>query len=168
MRTLLLLLMTLCTLPFRAYASGAFVSGVALEAVDQPESTKVVFTIEPDTAYPVIKKGGPGRAWCKLKGATGEGWVKCDGTAEPPEKPRLSGEFLAALDRAPEAAPLPANIPEARGCATRCTHPPLFRQAPALTPVDREVLGMCPARPDASVRSEERRVGKECRSRGSA
>ncbi|HYO55178.1 hypothetical protein [Archangium sp.] len=151
MRTLLLLLIALCTLPFRAHASGAFVSGVALEAVDQPESTKVVFTVEPDTAYPVIKKGGPGRAWCKLKGATGEGWVKCDGTADLPEKPRLSGEFLASRDRVPEAAPLPANIPEARGCATRCNNLPLFRQAPALEPVDREVLGMCPARPDASV-----------------
>jgi hypothetical protein len=151
MRTLPLLLIALCTLPFPVHASGAFVSSERLEAVDQPESQKVVFTIEPDTAYPVLKKGGPGRAWCKLKGSTGEGWVKCDGTADLPEKPRLSGEFLAQHDRPLEAAPLPSDVPAAKGCAATCDGPPLFRQSPALTPVDREVLGMCPARPDASV-----------------
>src|SRR5687768_5700136 len=99
MRILALLIALLCTLPFQAHASGAFVSGTRLEAVEQPESSTVVFTVEPDTAYPVLKKGGPGRTWCKLKGATGEGWVKCDGTADLPEKPRLSGEFLASRDR---------------------------------------------------------------------
>lgn len=151
MRTPILLLLALCILPFPALASGAFVSGTRLEAVAEPGSTKVVFTVEPDTAYPVIKKGGPDRAWCKLKGATGEGWVKCDGTADLPEKPRMSGEFLASKDHAPEAMPLPANVPQATGCATRCDNPPLFRQAPALKPVDKEILGMCPARPDASV-----------------
>jgi hypothetical protein len=151
MRLPTLLLLALCTLPLRAHAAGAFVSENRLEAVTEPGSSKVVFTVEPDTAYPVIKKGGPERAWCKLKGATGEGWVKCDGTADLPEKPRLSGEFLAAHDRAPEAVPLPADVPVARGCATTCNTPPLFRKAPALKPVEREVLDMCPARPDASV-----------------
>jgi hypothetical protein len=151
MRTPLLFLIALCLLPSRAPASGAFVSSVALEAVDQPESTQVVFTVEPDTAYPVLKKGGPERKWCKLKGATAEGWVKCDGTAELPEKPRLSGDFLASRDRAPEAVTLPAEVPVAKGCASRCEHPPLFKKAPSLTAVDREVLGLCPARPDASV-----------------
>ncbi len=151
MRIETLLLIALCTLPSLARASGAFMSSVALDAVSEPESSQVVFTVKPDTAYPVLKKGGPGRAWCKLKGATAEGWVKCDGTAELPDKPRMSGEFLASRDRAPEAASLPAEVPVARGCASRCDGPPLFAQAPALTPVDREVLGMCPARPDASV-----------------
>lgn len=151
MRTLALLLIALCALPFRAHASGAFISGEKLEAVDQPESSRVVFTVEPDTAYPVLKKGGPDRAWCKLKGPTGEGWVKCDGTADLPDKPKLSGEFLAKHDHPEEAAPLPGNAPAAKGCSTTCTSAPLFRQAPALKPVDREVLGMCPARPDASV-----------------
>ncbi|WP_095975667.1 EndoU domain-containing protein [Melittangium boletus] len=150
-----LVLSLLCLLPARAHAAGAFVTSVALEAVEQPESKTVVFTVEPDTAYPVLKKGGPGRAWCKVKSATGEGWVKCDGTADLPDKPRLSGEFLASRDRAPEAAPLPTQAPEATGCERQCTRPPLFRQAPPLTPVDREVLGLCPARPDAAVSSED-------------
>jgi hypothetical protein len=151
MRILAFLTALLSTLPFHAHASGAFVSSTRLEAVEQPESTTVVFAVEPNTAYPVLKKGGPGRTWCKLKGATDEGWVKCDGTADLPEKPRLSGEFLASRDRAPEATPLPADVPVAQGCATSCANTPLFRQLPAFTPVDREVLGMCPARPDASV-----------------
>ncbi|MBM7115309.1 EndoU domain-containing protein [Archangium primigenium] len=138
-------------LPARAHAAGAFVSSVKLEALAEPESKTVVFTVEPDTAYPVLKKGGPGRAWCKVKSATAEGWVRCDGTAELPETPRLSGEFLASRDRVPTAAPLPAQVPEATGCASRCTRPPLFRVAPELAPEDREVLGLCPARPDASV-----------------
>jgi len=133
MRTLTLLLLALCTLPFRAQASGAFVSGTRLEAVAEPESTKVVFTVEPDKAYPVLKKGGPGRAWCKVKGATAEGWVKCDGTAALPEQPRMSGEFLASRDRAPEAAPLAANIPQATGCATRCNCPILAPPLAACT-----------------------------------
>ncbi|OJH38130.1 EndoU domain-containing protein [Cystobacter ferrugineus] len=148
---LLLVLSLLCLAPARVHAAGAFVSGKALQAVKEPESSSVVFTVEPGVAYPVLKKGGPGREWCKLKGARGEGWVKCDGTADLPEKPRMSGEFLASRDRAPEAVPLPAQAPVATGCETRCTRPPLLRQAPALTPVDREVLGMCPARPDAAV-----------------
>ena len=151
MRIETLLLIALCTLPSLAHAAGAFVSGSALQARSEPESPTVVFTVEPGVAYPVLKKGGPGRAWCKLQGATAEGWVKCDGTADLPDTPRLSGEFLASRDRAPEAVALPAEIPVARGCATRCEGPPLFRQAPAPSAVDREVLGLCPARPDASV-----------------
>ncbi|MFY0578695.1 hypothetical protein ACN28S_34325 [Cystobacter fuscus] len=99
-------------------------SGETLRAVKEPESSSVVFTVEPGVAYPVLKKGGPGREWCKLKGATGEGWVKCDGTADLPEKPRMSGEFLASRDKAPAAVPLPAQAPVATGCETRCTRPP--------------------------------------------
>jgi hypothetical protein len=152
MRRLLsiLLLLLPCTLPSpaRAQASGGFVSGVELEAVEQPESKKVVFKVEPNMAYPLLKKGGPGRTWCKLRGATGEGWVRCDGTAELPQAPRLSGEYLALHDRPPEPA---GEVPEAKGCASTCRDTPLFREMPALTPRDREVLGMCPARPDAAV-----------------
>ena len=147
----LLFLIGLCTLPSRTEASGAFVSGVALDAVAEPESSQIVFHVEAGAAYPVLKKGGPGRAWCKLQGATAAGWVKCDGTADLPQTPRQSGEFLAAQDRAPQVVALPSAAPTAQGCATRCDGPPLFRQAPALAPVDREVLGLCPARPDASV-----------------
>ena len=51
--------------------------------------------------------------------------------------------------QAPEAAACPRRRPRPRGCATAATARPLFRQAPQLKPVDREILGMCPARPDA-------------------
>jgi len=152
--SVLLVLMLLSLAPARAHAAGAFVSRVALEAVDTPESRTVVFTVQPDTAYPVLKKGGPGRAWCQVKSATGEGWVKCDGTAELPEQPRQSGEFLASRDRPSGATPLPAQAPEATGCERRCAHPPLFTEAPVLTPVDRELLALCPTRPDAAVGAE--------------
>ncbi len=70
MRTLPLLL--LLALPALA-GSGAFVSEVAVDAVDQPESTQVVFRVEPNTSYPLLKKGGPDRAWCKLKGPQTDG-----------------------------------------------------------------------------------------------
>ena len=148
---LALVLSLVCLVPARVHAAGAFFSSVALEAVAEPGSRTVVFKVLPDTAYPVLKKGGPERAWCKLRGAAGEGWVKCEGTADLPEQPRQSGEFLASHDRVPEATPLPDQVPEAQGCASRCTQPPLFPKTPALAPVDREVLGLCPARPDASV-----------------
>jgi hypothetical protein len=153
MRLLLPLLLLLLTLPSptRAQASGGFVSGVELEAVAEPESMKVIFKVEANKAYPLLKKGGPGRTWCKLRGATGEGWVRCDGTADLPKEPRLSGEFLALHDRVPEAEPLPEQVPQARGCASTCGNAPLFEEAPELKPVDREVLGLCPARPDAAV-----------------
>jgi hypothetical protein len=155
MRTSLLVLSFFCLLlvlrPLPALASGAFVSPVRLEAVSEPGSTKVVFTVEPDTAYPLLKKGGPERAWCKLKGAKAEGWVLCEGTQEVPEQPRLSGEYLALHDKGRETKASTGSGYQARGCASTCGAAPLFRKAPALSATDREVLGMCPARPDAAV-----------------
>jgi hypothetical protein len=87
--------------------------------------------------------------------------VKCEGTAEVPQQPRLSGEFLAAKDkelRETKAEP----VPEATGCARTCKQKPLFSTPPELGAVDKEVLGLCPARPDVAVsRSEvERFVSK--------
>ena len=143
--------MALCTLSSRALASGAFISGVAMDAVKEPDSKDVVFHVEPNTGYPVLKKGGPGRAWCKLQGASAQGWVKCDGTADLPDKPPLSGEFLAERDRATRSTPPASEVPLAHGCSTHCDKKPLFATPPPLSPADREVLALCPARPDASV-----------------
>jgi len=82
---------------------GAFVSDARMDAVEQPESPKVIFTVEPGKTYPLLKKGGPGRAWCKLRGASGEGWVLCEGAPETATAPAPSAEVLAAADRADAA-----------------------------------------------------------------
>jgi hypothetical protein len=151
MLRLLSLLLTL-TLPLSALAgSGAFVSSVRVEAVEQPESKKVVFTVEPDTSYPLIKKGGPQRKWCKLQGPTAEGWVLCDGAAETAVSAPPSATQLAAADKPVQAEAVPAVARGASGCATTCNNPPLFSKPPALSATDREVLALCPARPDVSV-----------------
>jgi|GEM_PF-341237 len=180
---------------------GAFVSDVAVDAVEQPESRKVVFTVAPGTPYPLLKKGGPGRAWCKLRGASAEGWVLCEGAPESIAPPTPSAAALVAADRAHSAqqararglavreakgtqedalavrpvvmrAPAgnaaaraarrddsdadeeqaaPASWKPATGCATSCDQAPLFAKPPPLTAMDREVLDLCPARPDVSV-----------------
>jgi hypothetical protein len=149
MRTLPLLL--LLALPALA-GSGAFVSDVAVDAVEQPDSKKVVFRVEPNTSYPLIKKGGPGRAWCKLKGPSAEGWVRCEGAQETAAPAQPSASTLVEADRRPEKPQvLPPSYPQAKGCATTCGNPPLFPKVPALSTVDRQVLDLCPARPDASV-----------------
>lgn len=149
MRTLPLLL--LFALPAFA-GSGAFVSAVAMDAVEQPESPKVVFRVEPNTSYPLLKKGGPKRAWCKLRGPSAEGWVRCDDARETATPPRPSAPVLVEAERRPaKAEPLPASYAPASGCPSTCDRPPLFSTPPKLTAVDRQVLELCPARPDASV-----------------
>lgn len=148
MRTLPLLL--LLSLPALA-ASGAFVSETAVDAVDQPGSKNVVFRVQPNTSYPLLKKGGPDRAWCKLKGPNAEGWVLCEGAQETAAPKQPSATQLVEADRRPKTPALPPGAPKATGCATTCNHPPLFTQAPQLSPVDREILALCPARPDVSV-----------------
>jgi hypothetical protein len=148
----LLSLLLILSLPLSAMAgSGAFVSSVRVQAVDQPESTKVVFTVEPDTSYPLIKKGGPERKWCKLQGSKAEGWVLCDGAAETAVSAPPSPVQLAAADKAVKAEPVPAVVRGASGCATTCGKTPLFSKPPALSTLDREILALCPARPNVSV-----------------
>ncbi len=134
-----------------AASSGAFVSSTRVEAVDQPESKKVVFTVAPDTSYPLLKKGGPGRKWCKLQGPSGEGWVLCDGAEETAVSAPPSAEQLVAADQPARAEAIPAVARGATGCATTCNTSPLFSKPPPVSAVDREVLGLCPARPDVSV-----------------
>lgn len=151
MSRLLALLSTLF-LPLAALAgSGAFVSSTRVEAVDQPESKKVVFTVEPDTSYPLLKKGGPDRKWCKLQGPKSEGWVLCEGAEETAVQAAPSATELVKADKPQKAEVVPAVAKMASGCATKCSNPPLFSKAPELSAVDREILALCPARPDVSV-----------------
>ncbi|WP_164016979.1 EndoU domain-containing protein [Pyxidicoccus trucidator] len=182
-----LALCLLTALPVLA-GPGAFVSDARVDAVEQPESTKVVFTVEPGTSYPLLKKGGPGRAWCKLRGPAAEGWVLCEGAPEAAAPRAPDAAALAEADRAHSAqqargrteqqarfasaaressdeergagdvqvassrpATVRADWKPATGCATTCDTKPLFGKLPALTPLDREVLDLCPARPDVSV-----------------
>lgn len=174
-----LALCLLAALPVLA-GPGAFVSEARVDAVEQPESTQVVFTVEPGTSYPLLKKGGPDRAWCKLRGPSAEGWVLCAGAPETAVPRAPNAAALAAADRAhseqqarfasaarasddeeraggavqfasSREATARADWTPATGCATTCETKPLFGKLPALTPLDREVLDMCPARPDVSV-----------------
>ncbi|MCP3062422.1 EndoU domain-containing protein [Myxococcus sp. K38C18041901] len=165
---------------------GAFVSESSVDAVEQPESSRVMFTVEAGKTYPLLKKGGPGRAWCKLRGASAEGWVLCEGAEESAAPSAPSAATLAAADRADAAdrarsrekqlaerdesngAPVVVTAPSAEapryaeakpavswkpatGCATTCSREPLFARPPPLSAMDREVLDLCPARPDVSV-----------------
>jgi hypothetical protein len=152
MLRLLALLLTLL-LPLSALAgSGAFVSSTRVEAVEQPESKRVVFTVEPDVSYPLVKKGGPGRKWCKLRGpGSSEGWVLCDGADETAVTAAPSAAELVAADKPLTAEAVPPVAKMASGCATTCNNPPLFSTPPQLSAVDRELLALCPARPDVSV-----------------
>jgi hypothetical protein len=137
-RRLTLCLSLLLGVPAWADAPG-FVAPVSGEAVEQPGSHRVAFPVEAGKAYPLLKRGGPGGAWCKLASPSGglPGWVLC-------------GDGAAAAGPAP-AAPGSRTL----RCATSCTSKPLFSEAPALSTVDREVLAVCPARPDASATLED-------------
>jgi len=116
--------------------AGSFTPATATDAVDQPGSYRVVDHLEPGKAYRILKNGGPDRRWCKLDTPAGPGWVVC----------REAGGLAPASTGASSSG---TGGPSR--CATRCDSTPLFRELPALTASDREVLQMCPARPDASV-----------------
>jgi hypothetical protein len=117
----------------------AFVAPRSNEAVDQPGGKRVIFPVDAGKPYTLLKRGGPGGTWCKLASPTGgtPGWIPCDGS------PAVTSERKAS-----------AGGGRAH-CATTCTTPPLFATPPELTPLDREVLGICPARPDASATLED-------------
>jgi hypothetical protein len=146
----------LVSLPFAALAGpGAFISPVRVEALAEPESSQAVFTVEPDTSYPLLKKGGPGRKWCKLRGATAEGWVLCDRAEETAVTAAPAAAELAAADKEPALLAHHAAIPTGpQECAATCEHPRLFTERPALSEVDREVLALCPSQPEGSVSAE--------------
>jgi hypothetical protein len=116
---------------------GTFFVGTPTDAVDQPGSHTVVDHLERGKSYRLLKVGGPDKRWCKLETPNGEGWVLCAVPAPGPmaTPPRDPGPTWSGNGR----------------CATTCSVAPLFQSMPELTPADREVLQMCPARPDASV-----------------
>ncbi|NOK18032.1 EndoU domain-containing protein [Corallococcus carmarthensis] len=182
--------------PAALAGSGVFVTEESVDAVEQPESAKVVFSVQPGVSYPLMKKGGPDRVWCKLQGPKAEGWVLCDGTptdavqkapgtdalvradhenTRQQQASRGGGSSLAEAAKSlgggsgagalgtesddGEAGAVEVRAPasraaapgEAAACASTCEQAPLFAKAPALSALDREVLDLCPARPDASV-----------------
>jgi hypothetical protein len=118
----------------------AFVAPSSGQAVDQPGGKHVSFPVEAGKRYTVLKHGGPGGTWCKLAPPTGgtPGWIPCDGS------PAVAGGERTAQSVGGKAH-----------CATSCSTQPLFAKLPELTPLDREVLGICPARPDASATLED-------------
>ncbi|MFP2932238.1 hypothetical protein ACLESO_45190, partial [Pyxidicoccus sp. 3LG] len=63
--------------------------------------------------------------------------------------PRRGPRACSSRPRAGAAAR--AEWAPATGCSTTCETKPLFGKLPALSPMDREVLDLCPARPDVSV-----------------
>jgi hypothetical protein len=112
-------------------AAGTFTPDRPTDALDQPTGHSVVDHLELGKPYRVLKTGGPDHRWCKLETPRGPGWVLCEGEAASSQ---------AAPHRSSSAT-----------CLTRCDARPLFQEMPALTAADREVLGICPASPDASV-----------------
>lgn len=133
---LLALTLTVALSP-AARAAEPFIAPRSTEAVDQPGSHHVSFEVQAGTSYTLLKKGGPGGTWCKLASPTGgpPGWVPCSGDAAPQtQAPHPNGKTA---------------------CATSCSARPLFPSPPELTALDREVLGICPARPDASASLED-------------
>jgi hypothetical protein len=155
-----LFVLFLIALPCSVLAAGpgVFISPVRVEAVAEPESAQAVFTVEPDTTYPLLKKGGPGRKWCKLRGASSEGWVLCDAAEETAVTAAPTAAVLAAADQEPVRKAYQAAIPThselAEACAATCEHSRLFADLPAVSEVDREVLALCPSQPEGSVSPE--------------
>jgi len=113
---------------------GTFTPDRPTDALDQPTGHQVVHHLEPGTPYRILQTGGPDHSWCKLETPAGPGWVPC----------RTEAASAATSSAAPRRS-------TSATCPTRCDSPPLFQGMPALTAPDREVLGICPARPDASV-----------------
>ena len=97
-------------------------------------------------AYPLIKRGGPGGAWCKVDVQGTPGWVEC--AVARPAEPTAEGPASAPPSSAPR------RPPGAR-CASTCPGPQLFPDPVHLGAAERAVLAMCPARPDAAVPASE-------------
>lgn len=123
----------------RARADGqTYTAPADAQAVDQPNGHTVSFEVKAGVSYGLLKRGGPEGAWCKLASPTSAppGWVRCEGAAEAGPvnpQPRKGGSH----------------------CLTQCSSPPLFKEPPPLTALDKEVLAICPARPDASASLED-------------
>jgi hypothetical protein len=115
----------------------AFVAPASTQALDQPTGHHVLFEVQAGTCYSLLKRGGPGGTWCKLASPTGgpPGWVPCEGAAATVAPVAKKGGSI--------------------GCLSSCTSPPLFPGPVQLSAVDKEVLAICPARPEASATLED-------------
>ena len=143
-----------------APSSESFTPRAATDALDQPGG-KASFTLEAGHAYTIVKRGGPQGAWCKLDGGGKSGWVLCDKTEGAKTGVSVNKDDGEDADpRALEALKDPRDrkrgkAPGGASCETTCSGAPLFPNMPALTPLDREILAICPARPDVSVSASE-------------
>ncbi len=122
-----------------ALDSGTYSPAAPTDVVDQPGSHTVVEHLAPGKAYRILKTGGPEHRWCKLETPSGPGWVLCADASGATPAPSVS----TSASRSGSSS--------GSSCPTRCEATPLFSGMPPLTATDREVLQMCPARPDASV-----------------
>ncbi len=128
---LLLLLVSLPALADREQ----YTAPRAATAMSEPGSARKVFDVEVGRSYPLLKRGGPQGTWCKLQGPGGQqGWLPCEA---PP---------ASAAPKQPSTS----RVGTACGCASTCSRR-LFPQPPAPSALEREILALCPARPDASV-----------------
>src|SRR5688572_15985674 len=71
-----------------AVPPGKHVAERTEDAVDQPNGKKIMFRVEAGSEYPLLKRGGPAKQWCKLSHQDLQGWVRCpEGAAvEAPKK----------------------------------------------------------------------------------
>ncbi len=131
--------LALLLLAVPAYAAERFAPATDQPALDQPQGREVG-RLRAGGSYPLLKRGGPGGTWCKVELPERAAWVPCEAGRPEPHVPR---------SQEPDGE-RPSRPASAR-CATTCSHAPLFSQPPALSPEDREVLALCPARPDVAV-----------------
>ena len=110
----------------RTVMTNGFVPARDLDAVDQPESRRVVGRLRAGTAYTLSKRGGPGSNWCKVHVDGAEGWVLCiEATAAPPNPvatPRATpvgtgfGYWVLTLSWSPSFCATPAGSRNADQC----------------------------------------------------
>lgn len=90
-----------------------------LDAVDQPSSHRVVFQLRAGERYAIAKRGGPGKAWCKLRVGGVDGWVEC--AAGGPGGASPSGSFayyVMSLSWSPAFCETPAGARSPEQCAS--------------------------------------------------
>jgi hypothetical protein len=146
---------------------GAFTPAHDADLLDQPTGKQKVGHLSAHQSYPLIKTGGPGGVWCKVDaGNNAVGWILCSegehADARPNVPPSAPGT-TPTTPRAPQpgeqlpsgadaTGPAPsASEGHATGCSKTCSHAPLFDKPISLTDLDKEILAVCPANPEASV-----------------
>lgn len=114
-RWLLIALCLLLGLPLASARAEDFVPTRDGVALDQPSGPTTIGPLKAGASYPLLKRGGPSTAWCKLRLPEGQGWVRCsagsvrgagapDGKAppEPPPRQRDPRQQQAPQQQAPQ------------------------------------------------------------------